>query len=404
MSRSSLARVLEAFFRNWPLYLLPLLIALAAGLAAVSDARDEYTSTAGVLVQPESFVTTQSGVGEGAFFSFLTPAAFTSDAINGLLGTDEFVDRVIGVAELAPPENPWTDQATIVRGAVTSFPASENLVSVTATTADPQTSSALATATIEVFREFEKERDVADSLDSQKLFTETVDTAQQEVERTQQVLEDFATETGLSTGADGTLQGSVPEQVEYTALEANAEAARTALNAARERLANAETLAAQAQTAVEQQLRIIDTAEVPTQPNGDFMDNITTMLIYTLIGIVLVMVGPVMAALLNRGVVFPDDLAKVPGAEVIAVVPRVAKGEIKLSKAVIAKQAEVFAAQSSGDDGDTDTSLFGGSDPAAAAAAARSRWARPVVADSGAGNGAIEAADTETEGSETTRG
>ena len=95
-ARLFIARLLETFFRRWWLYLLPVALLGALGVATVLGKGTSYRVLGRHLRQP-GFVVEPDHRGRGEnSFGFDNPATYTSRQINTLLGTDvipRFGDR-----------------------------------------------------------------------------------------------------------------------------------------------------------------------------------------------------------------------------------------------------------------------------------------------------------------------
>ena len=115
-----------------------------------------------------------------------------------------------------------------------------------------------------------------------------------------------------------------------------------------------------AETEVEQRVFVIDPPKVPTVSNNNLFEALLTFVTYLVVGAVLTVVGPVVAAMANRNVLFADDLAHLAGARVIGVVPRQSRGDLNAKHATapavspticasgMPPSARTFAATSSG--------------------------------------------------------
>lgn len=337
MNRNTFVRILEAFFQRWYLYVLPAAAMALLGVVSVSDQADDFSSNGSVFVDTESLVTSRTGVQDEGFGSFLTPAEFTSQELNGLLQTDSFIQSVMDTAGIEANAGPLFrfDQLGEVRESITSWAASENLMQVDATTPDPELSQRLVAAAIDEFIEFRIGLDVAESERAEALFSELADGYRQDFERAR---------ADVDAQLDGVvdLEALPPDQeLELERLQEEEARAAAQLSATLGSIDAAQVAARQAEINVGQQFTLVDPPLVPTSGNGSIIDQILVLAMYLIVGIVLAITGPVIAALLSRRVLFPDDLAHLIDPRSIAILPGVAKGDLALQGAVVSEASSV---------------------------------------------------------------
>lgn len=329
MTRNTLARIVEAVFSWWPLLVIPIVVSMAVGVGQAAQVRAQYTSAGSILVDPNSLLTARSGVDTGGFFSFLSPAEFAGQEIRGLVATDAFLLQVMDTAGIDVPENPSLASFEIdrVRAAIFTVPNSEQLIRVGATTESPEASQRIAAATIQEFLEFKIEIDIAESRTSEQFFEGLVETYQQALDDAQAAVDRFL--LGV-TDVD-----ALPAELEteFSRLAA-AETAATALYAAALEDLEASRLAAlQAETDVLQSLSVVEAPQIEDIPAGDLLDRIIIVFSYTFVGVLLSLATAVLLAVINRTVLFPQDLSHLTGARVVAVLPRSRKASLRAQDA-----------------------------------------------------------------------
>lgn len=332
MSRSTLVRILEAFFKRWFLYVLPLVAMIVLGLSAITSTRDQYTSSGSVFVESGGLIEALSDVPDGGFGSFLTPAQFASQELNGLLQTDMFVQSVLEAAGVGEDSTRlfWVDQVAETRAALGSRATSENLVNVTATTPDPELSRRLTAGAVEEFIDFKIDLRIAESAASEAFYSELAEEYRRGLDAARDAVDAFILEEGVidvdlltaeqTATYDRLNEAETSADATYRAALADVEASRLA--------------SLQAETEVRQGLSLVDPPQAPLISDNSLVDTLLTLATYLIIGIVLTVAGPVIAAMANRGVLFADDLAHLTTTSVIATVPRESRGDMKTGRAV----------------------------------------------------------------------
>lgn len=331
MSAAAVRRMLDALFRRWPFYLAMVLGFLALGIMNVMASSDEYTSTGSLFVDSQSLVSAQSGVRESGIFTFLSPAQFTSQELSGLISTDVFMEAAVERAGVDLADSPIlrADQVSELRAAVGSFAASENLVAVSVTTPDPELSFRMAEGVIAEFIQFQITLDVAESNASEAFFADLVEEYREELVAARAEVE--ASLRGVSD-----LEELSPErQLEVQRLQAAESLAEERFLEAAANVEASRLATLQAETDVQQSYSVFDPPTLPGEPNGSVFAQIMLVAIFLAIGLFLALVGPIAAALLNRAVIFPDDLDLGHGLGVVAVLPKAGRKELNLDGATV---------------------------------------------------------------------
>ena len=331
MTSPAVRRIVEAFFRRWPFYVLLLIAPLAIGVYNISQNVDVYSSSGSIFVDNESLVSAQAGVRGGDSFGFQAPAGFTSQELSGLIRTDEFIASATGRAgvELSESDAIRGSEIQSLRSSLSVFPQSDNLVSVSATTPDPELSSQLVSAVIEEFVQFQIDVDIAESTTTEVFFAELVDEYQEE-------LVEARNELNRALRSIENIEALPPsEQLEIERLQ-NAEAlAVDRYRSAVESVESAQLASRKTETDIRLIYSIFDPPQTPSTPDGSTFDDIASMLIYAFAGLVLAAAGPVAAAVFNRTLQFPDDLDLGTDLSVLAVLPRVRRAALRLDKTVV---------------------------------------------------------------------
>ncbi len=329
MSRAAVIRLVEAFFRRWPLYLLLLVASVALGIAFVGRSADQYESGAAISVESQSLVTTQSGIRLNANYSYLTPAQFTTQEILGLLATDVFMQSVLERADVEVATEVSAREAQLLdyRSTLFVFPSSGNIVQLGAVTADPQLSANLTTALIDEFIDYHIGLDIAESGASVEFFAELVDQYEEDVEAARREVD------SALVGKDDVEELTVSEQLRIERLKAAEAEAVTRYQTAINNLETARLAELQTNTDVEQSYIVLDLPQVPTEPTGRLLNDLMDLAMFGAVGLLAALTAPLVAALVSDRVMFPEDIEINTGLTVTATVPRVRKRLLDLRRA-----------------------------------------------------------------------
>ena len=147
-----MSRLLETFFRRWWLYLVPVVLLAGFGFMSVSGASPKFQATGTLNVETATVLSSLSDTqNNGGNVGFDTPAQTTAKKINSLLGTDQFMGKVVTAAGLDQAVKSGVLTYNKLRSSVGAGDAGQTFVKVTATMANPTDAQNLATATINSF-------------------------------------------------------------------------------------------------------------------------------------------------------------------------------------------------------------------------------------------------------------
>jgi hypothetical protein len=310
-----LLNVLETFFRKPLLYLLPLILLTGLGVMTAMNASKEYRST-GVLNASQGSllndITEQS-----RSYGFERPSTVTARNINNLLGTSVFLGSVIELADLNDEVESGVLTSDEIRGSISASASGDTLVAVSATTAVPELSQALASGTLRGFVEYVKGQDIADA---QVRFSTYEGLYEENVQRLQQA-EDELEEYLLAHPAAADGDRPITEELEVDRLRAAQRRAEDAIQATQTDLTDATLARDVASTVVDRQLRILDEPGLPGTPTTGARDKIMTVGIFVVLGAALSLAFVVLAAVVDRSVRLPSDISSKYGLEVLGIVP-----------------------------------------------------------------------------------
>lgn len=316
-TRRAILNVLETFFRNPVLHLLPLILLSGLGLYTGLQTDDEYRSvgmlnaTSGTLLND----LTQSGAGT---FGFESPATTTSRNINERMGTEQFLDEVIDRARLRSAVESGQITRDELRSSVSASARGNNLIAVTATTPRPEQSQLLSQAVSDTFVEYVVQNDLGDQQVRVNFHETQLEEYERRLDDASDEYESYIEENEIAEEDDRPFV----EQLAIERLEQNLERATDSFLDAQARLDEANLAADAARAVVARQLRVIDPPEVPTAALSTRRDAAITFVTFTALGTILAFAFVVARALLDRTVRVPDDITARVGLDVLAVVPQ----------------------------------------------------------------------------------
>jgi uncharacterized protein involved in exopolysaccharide biosynthesis len=312
VARPFISRMLETFFRRKWLYLLPLVPFIALGVLTVLSTGDSWRSTGVVRVNLNT-VLDQVNPDAGNPLSGETAATYTARQINNQLGTEDFLHSVM-IAAGIEPDGGSVDDA--VRRSVGAAAVADDLVTVSASTSDPTRSVDLAEATIATFIQSQIDEVREDSGSATTYLEEQLTPLKEEYDRAQSELRLYS--QGLSGPAT-----EQPPNVQTELGRLSDEVTRTgdAYNTALGRIGEAEQAGNESAAKIPQQYRTIDAPEQPLAPEPRRKQDIMTLAIFTILGLLVSGAALVVGTLMDRSVRFSDEIEAHLDVPVIATIP-----------------------------------------------------------------------------------
>jgi capsular polysaccharide biosynthesis protein len=277
--------MLETFFRRWWLYVLVLVPFLALGVVTIGNSKTTYRATGSVQVNRPAAVPDDP-------FGNDTPAIYTTRQIGTVLRTDKFLDALIDQAQLRTPVG--SDPAIVrqqVRQSVSAVPSGDDLVTISATNADPDVAQSLANSMIPAYVRFQ--------IDNAR---ETRNTA-----RDDEVLKE-------SRYAQLTAQDPSGSSQETAQAKLDMDDAQFAFDKAQAALSKQTQL-------MPQRFTDIDTAARPSAPEPHRRQDIITLVLFFLLGVMVMTAAVVVATLLDHSVRYSDEIETQLHVPVLAIVP-----------------------------------------------------------------------------------
>lgn len=322
MARLILLRILETYFRHRWLYLLPLVLMIAAAAAYFLTKNPVYSAEGVMYVQTDTLLSSLTSVRQNDY-SWVSPAQATSAEIGELLQTDAFVRSIIHQTQLEIEMNQGSvmvdDIIEGVRKIVWTSPLGNNQVLVKAEHEDPTVAYELVNSLIDSYLFWRVNTDVEDSLVAISFLTELMGTYESELESARNRLQSY-----LEAHPEP-LRGerSPTEQLEIQRLQAAVDLASTRYASVLDKQENAKLTLAQTESEVRQSYYLIDSPQVPTEPELSKREIAMNLAIFLGMGVILSSVCIAGAVLLDRSIRFPIDVYHGLHLPVLAVVPRV---------------------------------------------------------------------------------
>lgn len=321
-----LRRIVEIFFQKWPIYVVLLAGFIGLGIFSVVRAAPSYTSSGTIFVDNQSLVSAQSGIPNGSYFSFLSPAQFTSQELDGLLQTDVFMASVLDRAGVELPSDPAlrASEVAALRDGVSSWASSQNLVRVYVSSADADLSYRLVDAIIAEFVQYQIGLDVAESGASEVFFSELAAVYEANLEAVREEL-------------DGALRGVVDieelpadRQLEIDRLREAEALADERYQAAVGNIETSRLAGLQTETDIRQSYSTFDPPQRPSEPDANFFDGIMLLVLFTTAGLFAALLWPSIAGFTSRNVLFAEEIENQP---ILGAIPRISKQLVQLKGA-----------------------------------------------------------------------
>lgn len=320
MARLIALRLLESYFRHRWLYLLPVLLLLAAGVAYTVVAEPVYIVRGVIYVQPSSLLESLLAVQDEPFAK-LMPADATASEIDELLQTRAFVRAVIAntdlEAEMSGSEEEVEEVIDETREAIWAEAQGNNQVMIAAAHEDPLLAYQLSQGMVDSYIQWRVNLDREDSVAAQAFFADLITGYQEDAERARAALQEY-----LDTHP-APLRGERPpnELIEIDRLEEAISLAQTRYTNALDKEEEARLAMAQAEGNVRRTYYLLDAPQMPVEPVMSLRRVVMNVAIFTGVGLLLSVLGIAGGALLDRSVRFPLDLEQTTDVPVLAMVP-----------------------------------------------------------------------------------
>ncbi|MCU1502860.1 MAG: hypothetical protein JWM12_2214 [Ilumatobacteraceae bacterium] len=309
-------RMAESFFRRWPLYVLPIILFIGLGVLQAKNVPKVYKSVGSVNVSSSTFLSDLTSV-RTPDVGYETPATKTARDINERMTSDAFATSVADAAGLTTALSTGQITLAYVRSHVFAAPTGDTLLQVSSTTDDPTLSQRLATALISSYTQYVLSVEVAGSNTAAAFYTDRITKDQVALTKASNDLVQYldahpAPAIGNRTDV---------ETIAIQGLQATATASQQTLNDDTAKLDTAQLAITSAESDIGQRLKVADQPLVASAPEPTKMKQVFALAIFALLGLVVVVVGLIVAALLDKAVRSSEDIGEATGLEVVATIP-----------------------------------------------------------------------------------
>jgi uncharacterized protein involved in exopolysaccharide biosynthesis len=320
MSRLVMMRLLESYFRHRWLHVLPIGLMLAAGLVYAFLKPLEYISRGVVYVPGEPYLVTLTDVRTSEGQWWVSPAQGAANEISDLLRTEAFVRTILARTSLAGELKgiPQVDQEIIeeTREAIWATTDGNNQIVVQAVHESPLVAQQLAVATIDSYTQWRIDQELAASGAAQVFFDELISSYRADVDAARAALSAY-----LEAHPEPVLQDR-PDvvQIEIDRLTAEVTAAQDRYATALTKEENARLAASQAEVSVRQAFYVVDSPQIPHESELSLRRTALEQAIFVGVGGLLTLLAVVGGAVLDRTLLFPQDVHEALHLPVLAVI------------------------------------------------------------------------------------
>lgn len=312
------ARLVDAFFRRWFLYLLPILVFGAFGVYSATGLTGQFSSYARLSATTNPFVSQPTIRGtELAYYE--SPAGGTARLINEQLQTDAFIDDVADRAGLTDALNAGLLTHGQIRQHIGASPVGTNNLSVSASWDDAQTAFVLVGATIEGYSDYLIGIASADTAEAVNFWSSRLADANTELDAADLALDDY-----LASYPEGSTGDERPtEQVlEIQRLNSSIDRALDNVRAAQTSIDGAEFAESQARSESSRQTRVVDPPTVPFAPSSVRREQVTSVTMFSLLGLTIAFGALFGTTALDHSVRTRAQVSRVSGITSVATIPR----------------------------------------------------------------------------------
>ena len=313
------ARLVDNFFRRWPLFLLPIALFMGIGVLTAARATPEYTVEA-TLSASSNPLLEPTEIRNNTINDFESPAEGTARLINERLRTDAFVDELADRSGFTELLEIGLLERDIFREQVFAIEEGQNFLTVSATWDDPESAFLLVDSTVEGYLDYVNEIVSGDSRNAVIFLTQQLDDARQEVVAAEAAFAEFS----------ASLPELVPGQDRPPEDTFVLDRLSSAITSASERVDTIETEIDAAELAGEQAtseagrlLRIVDPPVLPDEPESQLLNQLLSLMMFTVLGFLVAIAALVLVTVLDRTVRSEEQLARITDTSTAVAVPRI---------------------------------------------------------------------------------
>lgn len=321
MARLIILRILETYFRHRWLYLLPIVLMVAAAAVFIYAAKPKYQSQGVLYVQQESLLASMTAVTNNDGSWWMTPSQATANQMNELLQTDAFVRAVIQQTDLeAEMQKGQTHADKVIketRKAVWVASQGDNQVLVGAAHEQPEVSYQLVHGIIEGYIQWQVNAQRAESQSAYLFFADLLQRYETDLNAAREAMRDYL------RAHPEPLHGERPslEQLELARLQSEIDVAAARYASTLDKEENAQLSLAQIESDARQTYLLIDAPRLPIEPSTSLKQLAINAAIFIAAGLVLSAGAIVGAAVLDSSFRFPIDIEQRLRLPVLATLP-----------------------------------------------------------------------------------
>lgn len=310
-------RLAEAFFRRWPLLLVPVLLLGIFGAYQATKISKTFKSTGSISVSGSAIgqITGDSNTGG---FSYDSAATTTAREINELMGTDAFATTVAQNAQLGDAVKSGQITLDRIRSYLGAGAAGDNIVRVAATSPYADLSEKLATSLILSYRDHVLSTETAGLNGAIAFVTTELQAAQAKVDAANQDLEDYV------KAHPSPVTGTRPddEALQISRLTDAVTSAQKQVDNFQSNLDTANLQLKQSQSDIDQRYQVVDTPETPSYPESTKIKQLFAFVVFFFLGTAISLAALVVIAMLDHSVRTTADINSIPGLKVLAAIPQ----------------------------------------------------------------------------------
>lgn len=310
-------RLAEAFFRRWPILLVPIIVLAVLGAYQATKVSKTFTSAGSLSVVSSTALSQINGNGSqsGGYESIATT---TAREINELMGTDAFATTVADNAQLTGALKSGQVTLAQVRSYVSAGASGDNIVKIGANTPFADLSQKLAQSLVTSYRDHVLSNETGGLTGAVTFLTSELSDAQGKLDAANGALDDFVQQH------PSPVSGNRPdeEQLQLSRLNAAVDSAQQSVNSFQDKLNEANLQLRQSQSDIDQRYRVVDTPEIPTAPNATKIQQLVAFMVFLFLGVAIAASMLVVIAMLDHTVRTTADVSSIPGLAVLAAIPR----------------------------------------------------------------------------------
>jgi hypothetical protein len=312
-------RLTDNVFRRLGWFLLPIVAMTMLGLFQASKTAQLFESTGTMSSSTNPLLPDPSIDGITSQF-WESPAQATSRSLNERLGTENFMNSILQTAGLDDEFEAGLITLPLVRSRIWSTTKGDSIFDVHAVWDDPQTSYALAQATIEEFETFLENTASSTASAAEKYWNTRLERLEEQRAEAEANLTAFVDSLPPLEAGDELSPHDDLLLEQYRTAVSNVQ---EKISTAEERIDEAILLRTQRSSEASQSISIIDAPKVPTAPQSTVMKRIMVVMSFMMLGVVIALAALLVTTVLDHTVSSPADLLTIEGISLVATVPPV---------------------------------------------------------------------------------